>query len=444
MQDFKSLQRYITIYILVFKYRITKSKRMTLSSILPKITAPKKLTELITALMPLSQNSTVWSDKEAELSSHIEILNQSALVSVSDLKGKIIHANELFCTISKYNLDEILNKSHNIIRHPETCPSVFKEMWSTIGRGQVWQGEIKNKAKDGSDYWVIATVAPVMGKNRKPVKYISIRYDITKQKQAEEELRQAKKKIDNELLENIAYAKHIHSSFLTNNTHPDHPNDSFLLYKAQKIISGDFYKIERNGNKVFIAIGDSTGHGISASYISVLALNILSRVMKFCCGNPGKMLKMINTELNRITHFNKEKQLIESADMIVCSINKELMKLTYASARMRAFIIRDDEIILLDKDKSTVGEVSGTDFKINNRNIDIKKGDSFYILSDGMTDQIGGPYNKRIGFKNVLSFIKECQCYSMDAQKELLEGKILEWKGKNEQTDDITLFGMKI
>ena len=139
---------------------------------------------------------TIQNEKEAELASHTEILNQSALVTISDLKGNILHANELFCRVSKYSIEEILYKPHSIIRHPDTPSSVFKEMWSTIGNGNVWKGEIKNKAKDGSDYWVIATIAPVLGTDGKPIKYISIRYDITKQKEAEAELIQAKKKID--------------------------------------------------------------------------------------------------------------------------------------------------------------------------------------------------------------------------------------------------------
>ena len=387
---------------------------------------------------------TMQHEKEAELASHTEILNQSALVSISDLKGNILHANELFCKVSKYSIDEILYKPHNIIRHPDTPPSVFKEMWSTIGSGKVWKGEIKNRAKDGSDYWVIATIAPVLDSNGKPIKYISIRYDITKQKEAEAELIQAKKKIDLELLENIEYAKHIHSSFLGNNESLSLGDDSFLIYKAQKIISGDFYKIEKKENKLMVVIGDSTGHGISASYISIIAMHILSRVARYCCENPGKLLKMINQELFRITRFNKEKQLTESADMIACCINKDSMQLTYASARMRAFIIRNDELILLEKDKCSVGAISADEFSITNRTVQLQKGDCLYIASDGLSDQIGGERNKCIGSKCVREIIQQLSGLSMSEQKIIIENELMKWQGNNEQTDDITVFGVRI
>jgi len=152
---------------------------------------------------------------EAELYSHAQILNMCSLFSISDLKGRIIYANDKFCEISGYTFEELKNKPHSIVRHPDTSASVFREMWSTVGHGRVWQGELKNRTKNGSAYWVLATVAPVMGENEKPIQYISVRVDITKQKQAEEELREAKDKIDNELLLNVNYAKYIHGSFLT-------------------------------------------------------------------------------------------------------------------------------------------------------------------------------------------------------------------------------------
>jgi len=85
------------------------------------------------------QSSPSWSDTEAELFSHIEIMNQSALMTISDLEGRIIYANELFCNVSKFTLDEVINRPHNIIRHPDTPAAVFKDMWSTIGNGKVWQ-----------------------------------------------------------------------------------------------------------------------------------------------------------------------------------------------------------------------------------------------------------------------------------------------------------------
>ncbi|MDP2387852.1 MAG: SpoIIE family protein phosphatase [Bacteroidota bacterium] len=392
-----------------------------------------------------SNNDLKLNSVEAELGSHIEILNRSALVSMSDLKGNIIYVNELFCKTSKFSSRELIGMPHSIIRHPDTPASVFKEMWATIAKGKVWQGELKNSAKDGSEYWVIATVAPVMGPNGKPKKYISVRYDITMQKKVEEELLHAKKKIDNELRESVEYAKYIHGAFL--NTREDIKNscnDSFLVYKAQKIISGDFYKIERRDGKLLVIVGDSTGHGVSASYISILALSIISRIVKFCDSNPAEILKRVNKELNKATHPTGKKHLVESADIMACCLDMESMQLNYASARMRGFIIRKGEVIFLEKDKCSIGETSKSEFKITNRIMDIEKGDCLYIFSDGLTDQFGGQQDKRIGLKKVVSILKEVNHHSMSTQKEMIEHKLAEWQNENEQTDDITLFGIRI
>jgi serine phosphatase RsbU (regulator of sigma subunit) len=111
---------------------------------------------------------------------------------------------------------------------------------------------------------------------------------------------------------------------------------------------------------------------------------------------------------------------------------------------MRAFIIRGDEVILLEKDRCTIGESIDSEFKITNRSINLQKEDHLYILSDGLSDQIGGPKDKRFIFKNVLSVIKKSQMYSMKLQKQIIEDALKIWQGNNEQTDDITVFGIKI
>ena len=95
------------------------------------------------------------------------------------MKGDIITINEKFSEVSKYSRDELIGKPHNTTRHPDMPKEVFKDLWATIGRGKIFRGKIKNLAKDGTPYYVDACIAPVMGENGKPRKYIGVRYDIT-------------------------------------------------------------------------------------------------------------------------------------------------------------------------------------------------------------------------------------------------------------------------
>lgn len=109
-------------------------------------------------------------------------LDQSAIVGITDHRGKIIFANDHFCKVSKYSQEELIGEDHRILNsgyHPKTF---FKDMWATIGRGDIWRGEVCNRAKDGSLYWVQTTIVPFLDERGKPYQYISIRVDITEQR----------------------------------------------------------------------------------------------------------------------------------------------------------------------------------------------------------------------------------------------------------------------
>jgi methyl-accepting chemotaxis protein len=123
--------------------------------------------------------ATDFTEIKAELQVRTDIMNMTSIVSESDLRGDITSINEKYTEISKYTREELIGKPHNITRHPDMPKEVFKEMWGTIGRGKMFRGVVKNRAKDGSPYYVDAVIAPIMGDNGKPKKYLGVRYDIT-------------------------------------------------------------------------------------------------------------------------------------------------------------------------------------------------------------------------------------------------------------------------
>lgn len=123
--------------------------------------------------------ATDISASKSELRARTEIMDMTSIVSESDLRGDILSVNDKFCEVSKYGREELLGKPHNTTRHPDMPKDVFKELWSTIGRGNMFRGVIKNRAKDGTPYYVDAVIAPILGENGKPKKYLGVRYDIT-------------------------------------------------------------------------------------------------------------------------------------------------------------------------------------------------------------------------------------------------------------------------
>lgn len=117
-------------------------------------------------------------------------LNESSIVVFTNNRGIIEYANEKFCELSKYTKEELIGSNHNIVNSGYHSREFFKEMWRTIGTGNVWRGQIKNKAKDGTYYWVDTTIVPFLNEKGKPYQYASVRHDITKLKEYEERIEQ--------------------------------------------------------------------------------------------------------------------------------------------------------------------------------------------------------------------------------------------------------------
>ncbi|HEV8083882.1 MAG TPA: PAS domain S-box protein [Chitinophagaceae bacterium] len=134
-----------------------------------------------------STDITARKKAEKEITDYKYALNQSSVVAITDQKGIIQYVNENFCNISKYSAQELIGQDHRIINSGFHPKSYIKNLWTTIANGIIWKGEFKNKAKDGTVYWVDATIVPFLDEKGKPYQYMTIRSDITERKKTEEE-----------------------------------------------------------------------------------------------------------------------------------------------------------------------------------------------------------------------------------------------------------------
>ncbi|MFT3927005.1 MAG: PAS domain-containing methyl-accepting chemotaxis protein [Myxococcales bacterium] len=163
----------------------------------------------------ITEEKLKLSSELAELKTRIAILDRTSIVSEADLRGNITYINDKFCEISGFTREELIGKPHSIVRHPDTPKETFKELWATIGRGKIFRSVIKNRKKDGSPYYVDAVIAPVLGADGKPKKYIGVRYDLTESEVERQNMRGVLKAIDTA----YAYAEFdVTGTLLTANT----------------------------------------------------------------------------------------------------------------------------------------------------------------------------------------------------------------------------------
>ncbi len=167
------------------------SLQQIVTALLDKHTDSKKQAEYKQAIVDNNALYELLQKTLKELSDTKLALDKAAIVAITDAQGIINYVNDKFCELSKYSREELIGQNHHIVNSGYHPQEFFQDFWQTIKAGKIWQGEIKNQAKDGSYYWVDTTVVPFLNRRGKPYQYLSIRFEITDRKEIEEALRES-------------------------------------------------------------------------------------------------------------------------------------------------------------------------------------------------------------------------------------------------------------
>ncbi|MDD2741491.1 MAG: response regulator [Rhodocyclaceae bacterium] len=207
-------------------------------------------------------------------------LDQHAIVSITDTQGIIVYANDRFCEISGYTREELIGKNHRIIKSGIHPAALYSDMWGTITLGHAWHGEVCNRAKDGSFYWVNASIVPLQGADGEPEQYIGIRTDITDRKKIEAEMQQAK-----EVAEAASRAK---SDFLANMSHEIRTPMNGIIGMTDLALDTALTEEQRE----FMGIVKSSAESL---------LTIINDILDFSKIEAGKLLiEEISFDLHRV------------------------------------------------------------------------------------------------------------------------------------------------
>lgn len=313
-------------------------------------------------------------------------LDVHAIVSITDLQGTITYANQKFCAVSQYSNDELIGQNHRFLKSGFHDQAFYEAMWNTISAGRVWHGELANRRKDGEIYWVASTIVPILDDHELPTGYISIRTDITAQKQAERALADAYQRelaTGNAIQQSLLFGdvpEGIHGALLSTYTEPS------------RGIDGDFYAITRFRPDCFeLLVGDVMGKGVPAaligagiksSYHRVLAELLSQQVGSNMLPTPAEIINAMHRALT-----NRLLQLETFVTLALYRFDLATNTLTRVNAgHTPALLVREDDasIEILHGDNLPLGVLAEETYQ--QTTVDTRLGDGLLVYSDGITE----------------------------------------------------------
>ncbi|MGK7394719.1 MAG: PAS domain S-box protein [Candidatus Cyclobacteriaceae bacterium M3_2C_046] len=385
------------------------------------------------------------AEQEERMRTKMQALSENSpdLISRLDTSGNVFYINPVIETYTGNKPNHFLNKNYSQVNLPATITEQWESILAEVDKQkQKFSTEMDFPSQMGDRVMQVNAI-PEFDDKEALESVLMVSHDITERKLIELEIQSKNKKIT----ESINYAKRIQGAILPDNSiiRKVFP-ESFILYKARDVVSGDFPWYLSVGDDVFIAAVDCTGHGVPGALISLIGyflLNDIVRSRKVL--EPGKILDYLDqgvTETLRQEDDNSKTK--DGMDIALCKINTKNGEVEYAGAHRPLYLVKNGEMEEIKGDRFPIG---GGIFKnqtnFSNTKIKVNKGDSIYFCSDGFPDQFGGADNRKFGPKRLREMIMNNHLHPMPKVFNTFDQEWEAWKGDMKQTDDVLLIGIK-
>ena len=247
--------------------------------------------------------------------------------------------------------------------------------------------------------------------------------------------------------QSIRYAERIQSVVISNHTKlENYFSDYFVSIIPLSVLCGDFFWTHTYDEKIMVGAFDCTGHGIPGALMSILAYSMLHEIVSQNNSNigPDQILNQLRTNISETLYNHIDKRtLSDGADGAIIGFDLKKSIATFSGAYSKVYMIRENQITEFKGDNMPIAMFSRMNpFSINE--IKIKKDDVFYLMTDGLIDQFGGELNQKLGRKRVMELFLKIHKMPMAEQKNIITKTFVDWKGDQDQTDDVTIVGLKI
>lgn len=368
--------------------------------------------------------------------------NTKNVITISNANDEIEWVNDAFIKLSGYSLEEIKGKNiPSMLRGELTDKKIGDKISEGIAKQESINVEILNYAKDGRAFWVELNINPIFNEKGQLVNYISVGQETTERKQKEILIENQ----NFDIISSINYAKRIQNALLPSDEFINSlPIDLSIYYKPKDIIGGDFYWADKIEDKIILAIGDCTGHGVPGALMTSLGINgLINSVSEQKITNPAKILTYLDDYIFNILKTTDAGKVNDGMDIGIVCIDLKSETLQFSGASRPMIYVQNKEIIKVDGSRKSIGS-KAIDAVFENIEIKLTKDLIFYLFSDGMTDQFGGDKHKRIGSKGLNDLILQISTLNLHKQKQALIDFYLNWDRQKKQTDDMIWSAFKL